>query len=230
MEVESSWLKKLVSLEEADKGVAVVQSKLLMADRKHFDSAGDILSSNGLLYQRGRLEEDHGQYDLPEEIFSARGAAMLIRRKIFEEVEGFDTKFFIIYEDVDLCWRIRLRGYKIIFVPTSVVYHMGSATSSRKALQNFLTFHRQKNRLILVLKNYEFKNMMKFLIQNLILLSSGWLIYRDPMPRLKALMWTILNFRLLWLDRLKVQYTRLIDDKHILVYPNKNLNFFTHMQ
>lgn len=230
VEVEPSWLKELVAAEEADQEVAVTQSKLLMADRRHFDSAGDILSSNGLLYQRGRLEEDIGQYDTPEEIFSARGAAMLIRRKTFEEVKGFDTKFFIIYEDVDLSWRIRLRGYKIVFIPTSVVYHMGSATSSRKTLRNFLTFHRQKNRLILVLKNYESKNMIRFLIRNLVLLSSGWLIYRDPMPRFKALMWTISNFKLIWKDRLKVQYTRLVDDKRTLVYPKKNLNVYTHMQ
>lgn len=229
VEVEPSWLKELVSAEEADQEVAVTQSKLLMADRKHFDSAGDILSSNGSLYQRGRLEEDLGQYDTPEEIFSARGAAMLIRRKTFDEVEGFDAKFFIIYEDVDLSWRIRLRGYKIVFIPTSVVYHMGSATSSRKTLRSFLTFHRQKNRLILVLKNYESKNAMRFLIRNLILLSSGWLIYRDPMPRLKALMWAISNFKLIWNDRLKVQCTRLVDDKRALAYTKKNLNAYTHM-
>ena len=86
-------------------------------------------------------EEDHGQYDTPEQIFWATGAALFVKSKIFHEVNGFDEYFFAHQEEIDLCWSMQLAGYKIYVEPQSVVYHVGGGTlpkgNSQKSISQF---------------------------------------------------------------------------------------------
>jgi len=78
------------------------------------------------------MEEDNGQYDHSDEIFHAKGAAIAVRKSVTDEVGLFDETFFINYEDVDLCWRIWLRGYRVVFCPRSIVYHKSRAVTRRQ--------------------------------------------------------------------------------------------------
>ena len=159
IEVQPGWLTPIINLLEQDKLNAACQPKLLSyTNKKLFEYAGGAggwLDSFGYPFARGRVfdvcEEDKGQYDTTERIFWATGAAMVIRSSIFHEMKGFDEYFFAHQEEIDLCWRIQLAGYKIYCCPSSAVYHVGGGTLPRgNSLKTFLNF---RNNQIMLYKN-----------------------------------------------------------------------------
>ena len=146
------WLAALVGAVDADPDVAAVTSKLVYAGRPGVvQSAGTLLLSDGGGGDRGSGEADSGQFEKREEVFAFNGGSALLRRAAIEEVGGFDERFFAYYEDTDLSWRLRLRGWKIIFEPASVIEHVHSATNREGS--DFFTFHVDRNRLLMLAKN-----------------------------------------------------------------------------
>lgn len=224
-EVDSRWLTELIKVMEADPTIGAAQSKLLLMDYKdRFDSAGgsiDYLGIESSWSASAYGEEDIGQYDKNREIFYAMGAAMTIKRKVLEEAGLYDFDFFINYEDIDLCWRIRLLGYKIIFVPKSVVYHVGGRLQSRiKWPPGF--FHLRKNHILTLIKNYNFGNLIKYMPSYvfLLLLHSLYMALKKEIrvsfACLRAILWNIHNFRLGYLKRRYVQIKlRKLSDEQI---------------
>jgi hypothetical protein len=220
--VEPNWLIELVSVMESDAKIGAAQSKLLsLADKRTIDSAGDFVDYYGLSIRRGSWgEEDKGQYDRIEEIFSARGAALIVRRKILAEIGAFDADFFLSYEDIDLCWRIRLNGNKIVFVPKSRVYHIGGATTISSSVN---VFHIEKNRLSTLLKNMPIENLAKY---NPLTFTLGEMIcdfmFNRPSllyARIRAILWVLKNFKKIWCKRLLIQrYVKKIDHEMVDEY------------
>lgn len=153
VEVTSGWLDAMVQLLDADKTIAACQPKLLAYKNKNLfeyaGAAGGWLDQYGYPFAKGRIfdvcETDNGQYDQQEPIFWASGAAMFIRSSVYHDMKGFDDYFFAHQEEIDLCWRIQLAGYKIYSCPQSIVYHVGGGTlpqgNSRKTFLNFRNNH-----------------------------------------------------------------------------------------
>jgi GT2 family glycosyltransferase len=195
-EVEPNWLIELIRIMEKDHSIGAAQSKLLkLGSSGIIDSTGDFVDFYGVAIQRGEGEKDLGQYENVEEIFSARGACMIVRREVLKKVGLFDPDFYLGYEDIDLCWRIRLAGYKIIYVPKSIVYHKGFGTPS-----NVRAYHGAKNRLLLMIKNYSTRNLVFHLPLQLLLMLTSFLldafVRKDrisAMRKLKVLKWLFLN-------------------------------------
>ena len=126
---DPGWLEALVEAAEAHPEVPFFASKIRLFDRPGvLHAAGDLYGVDGIPRNRGAWEEDHGQYDEETEVWGPCGAAAFYRRTLLEELEGFDERFFMYLEDVDLAWRAQLRGYRCRFVPQAVVYHKVSAT------------------------------------------------------------------------------------------------------
>ena len=136
VEVTEGWLEPLVATLEENPDVAAVSPKILSyTSRGNFEYAGasggfiDIL---GYPFCRGRIlshvECDTGQYDTPREVFWASGAAFCCRAEVFRELGGFDADFFAHMEEIDLCWRMQIAGYKVRVEPRSRVYHLGGGT------------------------------------------------------------------------------------------------------
>ena len=159
IEVLPGWLTPLINLLEQDKLNAACQPKLLSyKNRNLFEYAGGAggwLDSFGYPFARGRVfdicEEDKGQYDTIERVFWVTGAAMIIRSGVFNEMKGFDEYFFAHQEEIDLCWRMQLAGYKLYCCPSSVVYHVGGGTLPRgNSLKTYLNF---RNNQIMLYKN-----------------------------------------------------------------------------
>jgi len=159
IEVQEGWLIPIINLLEQDKLNAACQPKLLSyKDKKIFEYAGGAggwLDSFGYPFARGRVfdicEEDKGQYDTTERVFWVTGAAMVIRSNVFHEMKGFDEYFFAHQEEIDLCWRMQLAGYKLYCCPSSVVYHVGGGTLPRgNSLKTYLNF---RNNQIMLYKN-----------------------------------------------------------------------------
>ncbi|MBL7702792.1 MAG: glycosyltransferase family 2 protein [Ferruginibacter sp.] len=159
VEVAPGWIEPVISLMETDKRIAACQPKLLAYNNKQLfeyaGASGGWLDYFGYPFMRGRIfdhcEKDTGQYDDAAPCFWASGAALFIRSAVFHELKGFDEYFFAHQEEIDLCWRAQLAGYKIYVQPASVVYHVGGGTLPKgNSLKTFLNF---RNNLIMLSKN-----------------------------------------------------------------------------
>lgn len=160
VEVTPGWIDPVIALMEADRGIAACQPKVLSWHQKqrfeYAGAAGGWIDDLGYLFCRGRVfdicEEDTGQYDDARPVFWASGCALFVRASVFHAMHGFDEFFFAHQEEVDLCWRMQLAGYKIYVCPASAVYHVGGGAlpygSPQKVYFNF------RNSLIMLFKNY----------------------------------------------------------------------------
>ncbi|MCO5233794.1 MAG: glycosyltransferase family 2 protein [Chitinophagales bacterium] len=166
VEVTSNWLQPLFQLINRDRSIAICQPKLLDYNQKekfeYAGAAGGMIDKYGYPFCRGRIfeniETDSGQFDDEIEIFWATGACMLVRRDLFILAGGFDKDFFAHMEEIDLCWRIKKLGYKIIYTHKSRVYHVGGGTlNSQNPHKTFLNF---RNNRLLLFKNLEFKQFI----------------------------------------------------------------------
>lgn len=149
VEPAEGWLTPLVERLEANPQLAALQPKILSQSEptkfEYAGAAGGYIDHYGYPFCRGRImgttENDRGQYDTPKEIFWASGACMAIKAEAWHKVGGLDGDFFAHMEEIDLCWRLQLLGYKIEIEPRSVVYHVGGGTlpnnSPRKIYLNF---------------------------------------------------------------------------------------------
>jgi GT2 family glycosyltransferase len=132
-EVEQRWLEALVRAADEHPEAGLFASKLLdFRDRRLLDGAGDALRKTGLPYRIGHGEIDRGQFEEEALVFGACAAGALYRRRLFDEVGVFDGDFFSNCEDGDLSFRAQLAGYRCLYVPRSVVYHVGSASTGGK--------------------------------------------------------------------------------------------------
>lgn len=159
VEVSPGWIEPVVELMESDWSIAACQPKLLTYHKKdqfeYAGAAGGWIDQLGYPFARGRVfddcETDKGQYDLPEECFWASGAALFVKANIYHEAGGLDEYFFAHQEEIDLCWRLKLKGYKVFVQPKSVVYHVGGGTlpktNHKKTYLNF------RNNMIMMYKN-----------------------------------------------------------------------------
>lgn len=136
VEVTPGWVEPLVEMIESDPQIAAVAPKLLSdVERDKFEyagAAGGFIDYLGYPLCRGRIlstiEQDKGQYDSAREVFWASGAAFCCRADVFHSLGGFDGDYFAHMEEIDLCWRMQLAGYKIMSQPQSKVYHLGGGT------------------------------------------------------------------------------------------------------
>lgn len=190
VEVREGWLEPLIKTLESDRMVAAVQPKVLSLREpdkfEHAGAAGGWIDFLGYPFCRGRIietvEVDKGQYDQETEVFWASGACMAVRGPLFKRFGGFDEEFFAHMEEIDLCWRMKRAGYKIMFTPRSTVFHYGGGTlgyqSPYKAYLNF------RNSYYVLLKNENALKMaylmpmrlsMDFAAAMMFLLQGKWL-------------------------------------------------------
>lgn len=154
-EPEPGWLAALVDTLDRHRDAAAVASKLLLFDRRDtFHAAGDTYARNGRPGNRGVWQCDAGQFDREEEVFSACAGAALYRRSALDDVARIDgaildPSFFMYCEDVDLSWRLRLRGYSIVYAPSAVAYHQLSATGGGPLASYYVA----RNTLNVILKD-----------------------------------------------------------------------------
>jgi GT2 family glycosyltransferase len=151
-EVHPGWLEALVGAAKAHPQAGLFASKMVdFDDRRVLDGAGDVLRRSGLPYRLGHGEPDRGQYDEAAFVFGACAGAALYRRGMLDDVGLFDEDFFANCEDGDLSFRAQLAGYRCLYVPGSVVYHMGSATFGRRS--QISTRLGTRNSLCMLVKN-----------------------------------------------------------------------------
>ena len=175
IEVTENWINPIVEMMEKDLQIAVCQPKIRAYHEpekfEYAGAAGGFLDKYGYPFCRGRifqsLEIDNGQYNDAIEIFWASGAAFFVRADLYHKLGGLDDDFFAHMEEIDLCWRFKNEGYKIMYCPNSIVFHVGGGTlpktSSRKTYFNF------RNNFFLMYKNLPKQRILKTILARLFL-------------------------------------------------------------
>ena len=156
--VTPGWIEPIITIMEADRMVGACQPKLLSYHQpglfEYAGAAGGWVDSLGYPFSRGRIfdvcEKDTQQYNETQTIFWASGAAMFVRANVYHELGGLDASFFAHQEEIDLCWRMQLAGYRVMACPSSVVYHVGAGTLPRGGRKVYLNF---RNNLLMIGKN-----------------------------------------------------------------------------
>lgn len=159
VEVTSNWLPEMIEYLDRNSEVAACQPKIRsLRDPEYFEhagAAGGFMDYLGYPFCRGRMlsevEKDRGQYDTPIDLFWATGACLCIRTDDYRAVGGLDARFFAHMEEIDLCWRLRSRGRRIVCLPSSTVYHLGGATLNKENPHK--TFLNYRNNLLMIYKN-----------------------------------------------------------------------------
>lgn len=237
-QVRIDWLTDPIRLMEADKKIASVQCKLVLGyDHKKLDYVGDYISQFGFLVQRSQTgEEDEGQFDQIVDILSAKSAGMLLRKKAFDVVGGFDPDFFIYVEETDLGWRFWLKGYKNVFCPTSTVYHEYGTTAKRyPAEQNYRAkFHGSKNYVATLFKCLGSRSLLMILPIHISLwfAMSAWFFakgsYKNSWWIIKGILWNLINLFSLLKKRYIIQKSRLVSDEELFkkIMVKKDISYF----
>jgi len=153
--VEPDCIERLAEVLDDGDDVGAVGPKVLLpgaaSDRSsRIGSAGLRVNHIGYACDRGYLERDSGQYETREDVLGVSGCVLLARASAFDQVGGFDPAFFLYYEDLDLCWRLWLAGYRVVYEPAAVAHHRPRVDETGV----FRHYHDHRNRLRTVLKNY----------------------------------------------------------------------------
>jgi GT2 family glycosyltransferase len=169
VEVTDNYLETLLELMESDKNIAICGPKLLDYNNRTFfeyaGAAGGFVDKYGYPFCRGRvfetMEADCGQYDDLSDCMWISGAALFVRADLYKVVGGLDALFFAHQEEIDLCWRLKNLGYRVVYQPNSIIFHVGAATLKKSnPNKTFLNF---KNNLLLINKNFPKKKKKKIL-------------------------------------------------------------------
>ncbi len=159
------FLSSLLAAGKADEQIGTVCGKLLAMQPDFAIPATPVLDSTGIYFtpslrhfDRGSKQPDRGQYEAPEYVFGATGAAALYRREMIRDValngDFFDPDFFAYREDADVAWRAQLLGWKCVYTPHAVAYHVRSVLpSNRRSLPAVINMHSVKNRFLMRINN-----------------------------------------------------------------------------
>ena len=161
--LEKSFLKRIMTFaENLEESVGSLQPKILKRDKKTIYSTGIYLSRLRRLFDIGKGKPDNGQFDCQRYIFGACSAAAFYKQQMLEEIKQatgyFDERFFFLVEDVDLSWRAQRGGWKALYCPEAVCYHLGNSSNTPKKTRQYLCF---RNRYLLMLKNDSFTDIIK---------------------------------------------------------------------
>ena len=202
IEVSENWLKPLINLLDSDSTIAACQPKIKSFHQKdHFEYAGaggGFIDKYGYPFCRGRIldkiEIDNGQYNDITDIFWATGACMVIRSEVYKKVNGLDDDFFAHMEEIDLCWRLKNLGYRIVYNPESTVYHVGGGTlPNNSPFKLYLNF---RNNLFLLYKNLPKGKLFPIFFSRMILdgLSAILFLLKLSFPSFNAVLKAHLHF------------------------------------
>jgi len=221
--VDKNWLTELVKVAETSNEIGIVVSKqYYYHDRTLINYAG-FSSDKYLKHHRiGYNERDHKIYKIQMETFFAAGASVLIKREVYKKIGLFEGIYYAFYEDLDLSWRAWISGYKVIYAPKSFIYHKAGFILGRKNPRKAYLIERNKLRTIL--KNYQFKTILRilpvyvikrFLLQLIMIIQHSEDFFIRSQAYIKAIFWNLFHIRSLIQRRKFVNSIRVRNDDFI---------------
>lgn len=226
VEVTPHWTEPVVEMMEQEGDIAVAQPKLLMYDQRdtfeYAGAAGGFIDRYGYPFCRGRLfnnlERDEGQYDDRCEIFWASGAAMFVKADVWKKLGGLDGDFFAHMEEIDFCWRVKNAGYRVMYCPDSVVYHVGGGTLPKSSPhKSYLNF---RNNRAMLYKNLPQSRLFPTLALRYLLdwVAAASFLLQGHGKECQAVFKAHQSFRK-WKRRLALQRNAGTDDSTSCIYP-----------
>jgi len=219
-EVPTDLAEKLVNKLRQDKTIGIIQPKILLKDEPgNLDSVGGFLTWTGFLNHLGIHEKDRGQYDKEFPVLSPKGACMMIPRRLFNRVGGFDEDFFAYFEETDLAWRVWLAGKRVLYFPESSILHLMGRTT-RQLEFDFIQFHSYKNRIASLIKNVATRSLWRVVVHMLIVLSLATFYiligkFRVAKPIWRSLGWNVKHLGTTIKKRRSIQITRKVNDSFL---------------
>lgn len=231
VEVPENWVSSVIEKMEADPTIAAAQPKIKAYQNKdkfeYAGAAGGWIDKWGYPFSRGRIfstiEKDTGQYDTDEEIFWASGAALFIRAELYHKIGGLDGDYFAHMEEIDMCWRLKRAGFKIMSITDSEVYHVGGGTldylSPNKTFLNF------RNSYYTIVKNMPASKLLWLIPLRLVLdaVAGGLFLTQGKFSHIKAIVrahWTFFP-KIPYLLKRRKHFNDLIQQISISDKPNK---------
>jgi len=234
--VSPNLLDVLVKKMESDSSIGVIQPKIYLMDKdKYLDNAGSFFTNLGFLEHWGFMCKDSKDFDKEREIFSAKGACMMVRHDLINKIGLFDKDYFAYFEESDFCWRAWLAGYKVIYYPKTFIYHKLGFTTKRQDVVK-LNYLYYRNRIDSLIKNLEFKNLI-WIIPIHILISFGIAIifllrgsYKNFKLIILAIRWNGTHLKKIWKKRQSVNKLRKASDREIFKKVRKPVNLLKHFK
>lgn len=231
---EKNWLRLLVEFLEKHQDVGEAQPLIYLEDNQKNLSGWkmNVFGEFSPIWEIPNKEADESSIERFNECFSALGAAIIVRKKLVDEIGFFNRRFFLDFEDADFSWRTRLCGYKVVSVHSSKVCHLGRATVNKYTRLSTLLFHRRKNRIYMLLLNYDIVNVIKYVPW--VVLSYAYETTKDVLvsmfgqdenrhaknraiATIKSVIFLLVNLRYIWRERMIVQERiRTIKDSEIV--------------
>lgn len=161
--VSKNFLNILIKELASDKKMGACQPKILHWEKPgRLDSIGSFLTNTGFLFHLGFEAKDTKRLDKKIKLFSGKGSCLLFKRQVLEKIGYFNEDFFAYFEETDLCWRLWLYGYYLLYIPEAVIWHKTWGTTSRLP-QDFISFHAFRNRISSLITNLELGNLLLIL-------------------------------------------------------------------
>ena len=224
--VESNWLRRMVDLSESKKKIGIVQAKLLLYPEKNLiNSFGNSIHFLGFGYCDKYRQENNNRVIEPFEIAYASGAACIIKMSALKKTQGlFDDKMFMYHEDLDLGWRMRLAGYKVMLDPLAVVYHKYNYSKAK-----YKFYYMDRNRWMVILENYRLATLL-LILPPLIVMELGIIFFSIKnkwfKEKMKGLGWILLHLPHIIIRRIQVQFkVRKVKDREILRFFTGSIRF-----
>jgi GT2 family glycosyltransferase len=196
----------------------------------YLDNAGSFFTKIGFLEHWGFNKKDSGEFGKEKEIFSAKGACMMVRKDVLDRIGSFDEDYFAYFEESDLCWRVWIAGYKVLYFPKTNIRHKVGYTTKRQNV-TYLNYLYYRNRISSIIKNLEFKNLIIVLPVH-IFLSFGiacLFLMRGSLDSfmliIRALIWNFMNIGVLLDKRKFVQGLRVVRDQEFFTKVERKVDW-----
>ncbi|MDP6533109.1 MAG: glycosyltransferase family 2 protein [Candidatus Marinimicrobia bacterium] len=241
VEVTPGWLEPIMEEFQSDESIAAVQPKIRhMINRDEFEYAGasgGFMDIYGFPFLRGRLfytiEKDTGQYDDNKDLFWASGASIAIRKSVLDETGGLDDDFVHHMEEIDLCWRMLLMGYRLRVRTDSLIYHYAGGTIKPDSFMKVYWNHR--NSVFMMIKNYSRKRLatvlpIRILLDYLVVIKAALTFDKEKITAvLEGHKWLIKQLPMMRKKRKKIQSMRKVDDNaldHLMFHRSIAIDYF----
>jgi GT2 family glycosyltransferase len=237
--VTPNFLSKMVKRLLKDPSIGVIQPKIFLMDKPgYLDNCGSYLTKIGFLEHWGFFEKDKEEFDREKEIFSAKGACMLIQKGLVDDIGLFDPDFVSYFEESDFCWRVWLVGRRVLYYPKARIFHKLAYTARR--LNPFdVNYHSFKNRFRSIIKYPQFINLVLILILHLFVLSILMLFYliklefKQVAMIVKSILWNMYKLPSTLKIRSQIQKARIVGDDVLfrsIMRPLKITTYFGYLR
>ncbi|HWA52012.1 MAG TPA: glycosyltransferase family 2 protein [Patescibacteria group bacterium] len=229
--VKKDLLDVMVNKMESDETIGVIQPKIYLMDKKDYlDNAGSFWTNIGFLDHWGFNQKDSKEYDSEREIFSAKGACMMIRKDLIKKIGLFDEDYFAYFEESDFCFRVWIAGKRVVYFPKTSIQHKVGFTTKRSNV-SFLNYLYYRNRIQCLIKNLEVKDLISVLSAHFFVSLGIAFVFliRGSIENfflvMRAIKWNFVNLNATLKKRKNVQNYRVYKDEEIFARVGHKVNW-----